>query len=97
MHEYCLIGFNDRVQRTTTYNLSSPNITSWELEDHYLIVNWQHPADSNQHVNGYYVSLCKLANSLCIGPDFVNFKSYVRSGRIVGLAPEQTYQMEVSK
>lgn len=89
------------VGRTMLYRsaenaLSKPNISSWELESHYLVVNWKHDVDSSQHIDGYYVSLCKLTSSLCIGPDFVNFKSFVRSGRIVGLAPEQQYQLEVT-
>lgn len=35
-------------------------------------------------------------NSQCTGPDFVNFGKLARSGRIVGLAPEAVYQVEVN-
>lgn len=39
--------------------------------------------------------LCRLVDSHCAGPDFVNFNNSVRTGQIVGLAPEAIYQVEV--
>lgn len=75
--------------------LRKPNITSWELDGHYLVVNWEH-SDVDNLVHGYYVLLCQLVNSQCTGPDFVNFGRTVRSGRIIGLAPETHYEVEVT-
>lgn len=86
---------HDRTQQKTAENtIDKPNIISWELDGHYVIVNWQH-SDANHSTHGYYVSLCQLVNSECTGPDFVNFGKSVRSGKIVGLAPEALYQVEV--
>jgi hypothetical protein len=75
--------------------LKKPNITSWELDSHYLLINWKH-SDERQQVHGYYILLCRLVNLQCVGPDFVNFNKDARSGRIVGLAPEAMYQIEVT-
>ena len=59
------------------------------------MVNWKH-SDDKQQVQGYYILLCRLVNSRCTGPDFVNFDKNARSGKIVGLAPEAMYQVEVN-
>ena len=86
---------HDRI-KVSPDTLKKPNITSWELDAHYLLVNWKH-SDMKQKVHGYYIRLCKLVYLQCTGPDFVNFGKNSRSGRIVGLAPEAIYQIEVSK
>lgn len=99
---FFILGQNDFHDRTV-YNtsvarksLNKPNITSWELAGHYLIINWKHLYSNRHHqVRGYYVLLCRLVDSHCAGPDFVNFNNLVRTGQIVGLAPEAIYQVEV--
>lgn len=92
-------GAHDRIiadaeQQKTSPAISKPNITGWKLNGHYLIVNWNH-SDVNKQVHGYYVLLCRVVDSQCTGPDFINFGANIKSGRIIGLAPETTYQVEV--
>lgn len=82
----------DRISSHTRLQ-EKPNITSWELDSHYLVVNWKY--SQNERLQGYYVLLCQLVNLKCNGPDFVHFSNKARSGRIVGLAPEAVYRMEV--
>lgn len=92
---YHTVGMDhDRTSQSGSY-LKKPNITSWELDSHYLVINWKH--SDHQEVDGYYILLCRLVNSQCTGPDFVNFDKRAESGRIVGLAPEVIYQVEVKK
>lgn len=85
---------HDRTLQSANHTLNKPEIINWEINGHHIVVNWKH-SSPNQQLLGYYVSLCKLVNSECDGPDFVNFGKTFRSGRIVGLAPEATYKVEV--
>ena len=85
-----------RVPSSSNDTVNKPEIVSWEIDNHYLIVNWQH-SDPNQRLHGYYLALCQSADTRpCKGPDFVNFDRGSRSGRVVGLAPEAMYRVEVS-
>ena len=80
-------------QNSTTLDKSKPTVT-WMLDGYHLIVTWEHFAEP---LHGYYVSLCLLITSSlkCIAPDFVHFDKNARSGRIIGLAPESSYELKV--
>ncbi len=68
--------------------------SGWKLSHHYLLVRWQYPY-VDERTQGFYVSLCLMVKSVCKAPDFVNFDRNLRSGRIVGLAPESEYELKV--